>query len=181
MIQINHGFKEYYYLDGLRVFNKRTNKYLSGTGGYTLIKEDNSSCHTTINSIIKMIYGSTYAVDNIEPLPNEEWKQIKTGFPYFVSNMGRVKTNQYAESRLLSLDFSTKYPRVFIDIGYGFKHYLVHKLVASCFLEQPTEPFMEIHHIDSDKSNNRADNLCYLSHDEHVKQHLLVKEKNKNA
>jgi len=31
---------------------------------------------------------------------------------------------------------------------------------------------MEIHHIDSDKTNNRLENLLILTHDEHVKLHV---------
>lgn len=50
---------------------------------------------------------------------------------------------------------------------------LVHRLVASAFLEQDSnQSRTEINHIDGDKSNNRIDNLEYCTRSENMKHAL---------
>ena len=52
----------------------------------------------------------------------------------------------------------------------------VHSLVASVWLGKPDDLDMEIHHIDLDKKNNRAENLQYLTKAQHKQKHLERKD-----
>lgn len=47
----------------------------------------------------------------------------------------------------------------------------VHRLVCLAFHGQPEHPDMEVHHIDFDHTNNRPENLEWLTHEEHVRKH----------
>lgn len=67
-------------------------------------------------------------------------------------------------------------------ISINHKIYYVSRLVAKAFPEICGEWFdeCEVHHIDRDKSNNRADNLLVLSKEDHKKIHNEDFLKNKN-
>ena len=181
MIQINNGFKDYYYIDSeYEVFNSKSQRYLrvDSGGSYSLIKEDGKRYHVSRNTLLKLVFGSNFVLKDIDNLPNEEWKQINSSH-YFCSSLGRIKSMQLLSAKLLTTDKSTGYERIKIDIGNGLKHYLVHKLVAIYFLEPPTEAFMEIHHINNDKLCNKAQNLVFLSHEDHVEVHKELRRKEK--
>jgi hypothetical protein len=87
---------------------------------------------------------------------------------YSVSIDGQVKKN----ARLMKgATDSTGYRQV---SHYG-KLKLLHHLVASRFLPQPTDEKVEIDHIDRDKSNNHASNLrwCNRSVNSRNRNHKL--------
>ena len=173
MKQINNGFKEYYYIDSdYKVYNSKSKKYLKAdrNGCYTLIRESGKPYHISNNILLKTLFGSTFVLKDVESLPDEEWKQINDSC-YFCSNLGRIKSNLLLESKVLVPDKSTSYERVKIDIGNGTKNYLIHKIVATLFLEPPKEPFMVVHHINNNKLCNKAENLVFLSPEEHRKLH----------
>ena len=56
----------------------------------------------------------------------------------------------------------------------------IHRLVASAFCPSPND-YKEIDHIDSDKSNNNASNLKWVSHKENLHNPHAIKERNKMA
>lgn len=182
LIQIKNGFKDYYYINesDYKIYNTKTKKFLTldTNGSYTLTKENGKVKHISNNTILKLVFGSGFILKDIDYLPHEQWKQINNS-NYFISNLGRVKSNLLLESKLLIPDCSIGYARVKIDIGYGTKNYLVHKLVAEYFLEPPTKAFMEIHHINNDKLDNQAENLIFLTHEEHCKIHKELRRKEK--
>lgn len=96
-----------------------------------------------------------------------------------------VKVTVSSDGRIWKDGFEMKirqYP-----LGYCYitvkskKHYLVHKLVASAFI-QPLErgdSSLQVHHIDGDKTNNRVENLKILTAEEHQKLHKTIYPKNK--
>lgn len=97
----------------------------------------------------------------------EEWKDIK-GFEglYMVSNLGRVKSLNYRrtgkEKTLKARVTGDGYLLVGLHKNNKTKQYLVHRLVAQAFLENP-DNLPEVNHKDEDKTNNCADNLEYCS------------------
>lgn len=108
--------------------------------------------------------------NNIENLPNEVWKKVNNyeGI-YWVSNKGRVKNNRKVmkfyriNSGYLCVDFTVNKEK---------KKFLVHRLVALHFCDNPSE-YPEVNHIDENKSNNCAANLEWSSRS-HNKQHSMA-------
>ena len=97
----------------------------------------------------------------------EIWKDIP-GYEglYQVSNLGQVRTLNYRKSRkpkILLCEVDPKgYKRIQLSKGGKGTHYLIHRLVAICFIENP-ENLPIINHKDEDPSNNRIDNLEWCS------------------
>lgn len=53
---------------------------------------------------------------------------------------------------------------------YAASKFLIHRMVATCWLEKP-KAAKEVHHINEIKTDNRADNLLWVSHREHIRDH----------
>lgn len=90
----------------------------------------------------------------------EIWKDIR-GYEgiYVISNLGRVKSN----TKLLHLNTNTYgYKHVTLSKGNAQKTVLVHRLVASAFIENPLG-LPQINHKDGNKSNNASDNLEWVT------------------
>lgn len=107
----------------------------------------------------------------------EIWKDIQ-GYEglYQVSNYGNVKSIRTKDSLGRSKTPMAMKPQanrkgylyVGLKRGNGYRHYLVHRLVAQAFIgERPGN--CEVNHKDEDKANNRADNLEYVTHTENIR------------
>ena len=90
----------------------------------------------------------------------EIWKDIK-GYEglYQVSSLGRVKRR----NKLLRLNTNTYgYKHVTLSKGNVKKTAVVHRLVASAFIENPLG-LPQINHKDGNKSNNAVSNLEWVT------------------
>ena len=103
----------------------------------------------------------------------EVWKAVK-GYEglYRVSNFGRVFSIK--NRKLLKPFISGNYEHVNLYKGGKRWHTKVHSLVANAFVANP-ENKPEINHIDGDKTNNRRDNLEWVTSSEN-KQHAIEHE-----
>lgn len=113
-----------------------------------------------------------------------EWRDIK-GYEglYQVSNEGNVKSNNlyaHREPKIMKLQHhDAGYASVALSKNGKTKSYLVHRLVAEAFLDNPNN-YDFVNHKDENKRNNDVHNLewCtksynaiyYLSMDEHRKK-----------
>lgn len=184
MVQINNGFKDYYYLteDG-QIYNAQSRKYLTpNKSSYKLRAEDDTPRSISISSLYELVYKKPFILDNIERLEDEIFQFIPgTDNKYLISNYGRcISYNQGRSARLLrqSCNCPGGYLRVAIKVDGAFKSKLVHQLVAQQFCEKPeVEGTLQIHHIDFDHSNNHAQNLEYLPIDKHQAKHLEHEKK----
>lgn len=106
-------------------------------------------------------------------LPGEEWRPMLSPTAAnavvgrTVSSFGRVTSKRGVISRGNLSDCGYHYTRIcspFFSIKVA-----VHRLVALAFLKQPESTSMlYVNHKDLDKSNNRADNLEWVSHAENI-------------
>ena len=104
----------------------------------------------------------------------EEFKDFEyDGITYKVSNLGRVFGKKGELKQRLNKD---GYSLVTLGSGGGDfarrgrrrRNFSVHRLVAICFIPNPNN-LSEVNHKDFDRTNNRVDNLEWLSHSDNVK------------
>lgn len=111
--------------------------------------------------------------------PAEIWKDVK-GFEgrYKISNLGNLKSigGKYKSDKILSNsvpDSSGYYSVSLRSLSHGVKRKStrIHQLVAEHFCKKPVGYVgrLEIDHKDSNKLNNRADNLRWVTVLEHRK------------
>jgi hypothetical protein len=72
---------------------------------------------------------------------------------------------------------NTRYEKVAPVVDGVRRRCFVHELVALAFLG-PRPEGHDIHHIDFNNHNNRADNLEYLPEAEHIAKHILHRRSN---
>lgn len=99
----------------------------------------------------------------------EQWKPIENyeGL-YEVSSLGRIKSLprwkqnhsklEYIEEKILKQGFNGKYYHVRLSKDGKVKIYLIHKLVAEAFLDNPNN-YPCVNHKDENKLNNNVNNL----------------------
>lgn len=102
-----------------------------------------------------------------ENLPDEVWKQIEDYPDYYVSNLGRL----YSVRRNRIIDGHIWKNRKQVTLNR--KCYILHRIVAKAFPEICGEWFdgCEVHHLDKNPENNRADNLKVCTKEEHYAFH----------
>ena len=129
------GFKDYYYLDNDKIYNKNKNKYVKEVGEYRYkLKTNNNNYKSiTIKEIYKRLFNKVFCKDNIKLLDGEIFKEIKeTSGNYEVSNLGRVKSKIGNHAIILKPYITPKnYERLQIYINGKKYSKFIHSLVAS--------------------------------------------------
>lgn len=111
----------------------------------------------------------------------EIWKNIDGYDGYQVSNLGRVRTYnkithtkahgfRHWKDRIIKPKISKdKCSRVELWNGGKHKTFLVHRLVATAFLEKVTDTNLTVNHKDGNRLNNRVDNLEWLTRADNIR------------
>ena len=120
---------------------------------------------------------------SLENMEGEIWKDIEgyEGF-YQVSNMGRVKSLNYNQTKkpriLKQITVGRGYLRVVLRWNKPRKAYLVHRLVAETFLPNPdNKPTVD--HLNTIKTDNVVKNLRWATYKEQINDNTKTKEKTK--
>ena len=93
-------------------------------------------------------------------MQGEIWKPIK-GYDgkYYVSNYGRIKSTYHASEKfLIPINSGRGYLQVALFKNHKSTKFLVHRLVAEYFVENPNGLYF-VNHKDENKSNNHFSNL----------------------
>lgn len=103
-------------------------------------------------------------------LVNEEWKDVDKFPKYKISNLGRVMNKQTGHILTPGAAENDDYLHVGLYTHDSERvNVYVHVLVAEAFLKKDQEG-LEVDHIDTNRHNNRASNLEWVSHSENVKR-----------
>lgn len=94
------------------------------------------------------------------------WKIIINYNNYSVSNIGTIKNN--ITGRILRYYVRNGYPSITLSKENKKKTFNIHTIVASHFLKKP-EGQMVVNHKNENKTDNRLENLEYISYNENTK------------
>lgn len=114
------------------------------------------------------IWKYTSYIPTTQPLPEGK---IMTEYPnYIITNDGRVYNSQ-RNKYLVSVKNAGGYMFVSLSDGQARKSLCVHRLVSLLFIENPNN-YLEVNHIDFDKTNNNVDNLEWISRSDNMKHNF---------
>ena len=100
---------------------------------------------------------------------NTMYVQVPEYPQYFVSNSGEVVSVFGKEWKQLSSPPNTRgYPSVMLYNSTAVKRFNVHKLVAEAFIGPAPLGFV-VNHVNGVKTDNRADNLEYVTYADNTK------------
>lgn len=118
---------------------------------------------------------------------NEIWKDIK-GYEnlYQISNMGRVKSldridnnNHHKKEQILKIKEYKGYCYIKLSKCGKQTQFLLHRLVAENFIPNPeNKPCID--HINTDKTDNRVENLRWVTQKENVNNPISISKMKKN-
>jgi hypothetical protein len=91
------------------------------------------------------------------------WRKIK-GYRYRISDIGKVLS--MVSLKILKPRNRFRYFQVALWRKGRQKNFYIHQLVADYFIG-PRPEGQEIHHLDGDRSNNRVNNLRYVTRTQH--------------
>lgn len=91
----------------------------------------------------------------------EEWRPVENWEAYEVSNLGRIRS-LHRGGRIRKPSKKNGYEFIDLWMAGDCAHFPVHHLVLYAF-GSPATPDMECNHKDGNKSNNRIDNLEWVT------------------
>jgi hypothetical protein len=105
---------------------------------------------------------------------DEEFKICPFNDSLEVSQYGRVikAREDKSKDKMIILEQSVYKRHLIVENPRDKERFeRVHRLVALTWLKDQYEKGLVVHHIDFNPLNNRVDNLCWLTGEEHAEQH----------
>ena len=170
MKQINNNFAECYYLtEKGEVYNAATKNFIQHSKNvYCLKTTAGNYKKISIKNLYKLVYNKIFCVDDIADLDGEIWKPIeRTNEEYWVSNLARIKSLKGNKAIILKENIVKGYSQVMIYYGESRCGKQVSRLVAAAFLPPMPAIDSQIHHISGVRSDNRVENLMWVTPEEH--------------
>lgn len=133
-------------------------------------------CRKKISAIVKgnrkQINGYIWKYNNNTTIIDGEiWKKCVIGDNIYVSNFGRIKMTDNIPNYGTLRENGYYETKIYHNIEKKYKTYRVHRLVCLTFLENPeNKPF--VNHKDENRSNNKLENLEWMTNKENVNHSL---------
>lgn len=132
-----------------------------------------------IDRALESVFGIRSKVDDILSLPGEVWRPILDYPGYEASTLGRIRSRTrvikrgrgecYLQGRILNTTIPNHgYMKTELTKDGIVKTLTVHRLVATTFVPNPLN-LKVVHHKDENKTNNRVDNLEWISTEENIR------------
>ena len=133
----------------------------------------------SVSTVYRNSKGLRRAATPPSDIEGEEWREL-TGFDgkYFVSNMGRVFLASSKNGRRCGIrkpmflaregKDGSAYLSIPLPHNGIVKNYRVHRLVAEAFCPGHDAEHDQVNHKDGNRSNNRADNLEWVTQSENI-------------
>lgn len=144
----------------LRSFNKRSNGNIIRTStinGYKIIR-------------LKFFKPRDQETDRKLRVAQDQQLQLTRNIKRMKS--GNESEEEISKAEKLSITSKKKLSRQFAQAAKErtiYYHSLIHRLVATCFLQPPSDGQTVVAHIDHDKLNNSAGNLKWMTREENYK------------
>jgi hypothetical protein len=114
------------------------------------------------------IWKYTNYIPTAKPVPGG---RTMTGYPnYMITNDGDVY-NLQRNAYLVSVQNESGYMYVSLSNGQERKSFSVHRLVALLYIDNPNN-YIEVNHIDFDKTNNKMCNLEWITRSGNMKHNF---------
>lgn len=171
--------KKYYFSNRGNLYNIKSEKFLKLYHNYfSLTDAENKPKKAGLKKLYKTVFNINYCLDEIENLPNEEWRQLTNiDSDYYVSSAGRIKSTKGYKARIIKPIKTTKgYERITINR----KSYFISKLVIIAFYDNIDLTNKQIHHKDLNRQNNSLDNLTILTTEQHILLHKEIRQQEKS-
>ena len=174
MKKIENGFLDDYYLTQQgQVFNIKKREFRKPYSDFTfkLKCKDGNVKTISLKSLYKLVFNKTYCIDNIISESGQYWRKYKDT-DYWISSFGNIKS--YKRYKAIILKPFQNRKNGYYQVKIGSKNIFVHKLVAEMFLSKPLDydqKNYQIHHKDGNNKNNAANNLEYVTKEQHIKIH----------
>ena len=171
-------------------------KILKGNKGNVVLSDKGHRSKFCIDYLYDICFGA----EHVKSLDGELWKPIKGYEGYYrISNKGRILSErkfltrksgvrQFCKEQIVrsKSEINSGYYVVNLIKEKKLKHFLVHRLVAEHFLENPYG-YEQVNHKDENKKNNVAENLelCNSSYNQRYgtcqERRIATRLKNNNG
>lgn len=96
----------------------------------------------------------------------EEWRDVRKVDNHEVSSLGRVRKKDTQKVYKCTIDKMSGYTKCSLYENGVTITETVHRMVAEAFLPNPEEK-SQVHHINENKTDNRVENLMWVTPKEH--------------